>query len=227
MQRLFDIVFSVLALAALSPLLLPIVMILRFTGEGEVLYKQRRVGLHGEHFGLLKFATMLKDSPNIGAGEITVRADPRILPFGRFLRKTKLNELPQLFNILKGDLSLVGPRPMVPSTFSEYPAKARERLCQVRPGLTGIGSVFFRDEEEMLDGFEDALSFYREVIIPYKADLEMWYVERRSIRLYFLLILLTAWAIPFPGTTLPQRLLKGLPRPPDSLRSMNATSSAT
>jgi lipopolysaccharide/colanic/teichoic acid biosynthesis glycosyltransferase len=217
MQRLFDIVFAVIALVVLAPLLLPVVLILRFTGEGEILYRQQRVGRNGEPFGLLKFATMLKESPNIGAGEITVKGDPRILPFGQFLRRTKLNELPQLINILKGDISVVGPRPMVPSTFACYPEQAQTELCEVRPGLTGIGSIVFRDEERYLDAREDPARFYREVIIPYKAALEQWYVQHRSLGLYFVLIFLTAWVIPFPDSRLPRQLLSDLPAPPSEL----------
>ena len=110
MKRTLDVVLSFLALVVLAPFLLPVVVILRFTGEGEVFYIQERAGRGGNSFGLYKFATMLKNSPNIGAGEITVREDPRVLPFGQFLRKTKLNELPQLWNIFIGDMSVVGPR---------------------------------------------------------------------------------------------------------------------
>jgi lipopolysaccharide/colanic/teichoic acid biosynthesis glycosyltransferase len=118
MKRFLDVVLSFLALMVLAPFLLPVVAILRFTGEGEIFYIQERVGRGGNSFGLYKFATMLKNSPNIGAGEITVQGDSRVLPFGKLLRKTKLNELPQLWNIFIGDMSIVGPRPMVPSTFA-------------------------------------------------------------------------------------------------------------
>jgi lipopolysaccharide/colanic/teichoic acid biosynthesis glycosyltransferase len=211
MQRFFDIVLSGVALVVLAPLLVPIAVILRLTGEGEIFYRQQRAGLHGEHFGLLK------DSPNMGAGEITVKGDPRILPFGQFLRQTKLNELPQLINILKGDISVVGPRPMVPSTFAHYPEAARKELCQVRPGLTGIGSVFSRDEEQFQDGLEDPFPFYRDVIIPYKAALERWYVRNQSLAVYFLLIFLTAWVILCQRSTLPRKLFPHLPEPPSEL----------
>lgn len=213
MERFFDILFSALGLLVLAPLLVPIVVILRLTGEGEVFYTQERVGRDGRHFGLYKFATMLKESPSMGAGDITVKNDPRILPFGQLLRKTKLNELPQLLNILKGDLSLVGPRPMVPSTFEHYDPQARTELCKVPPGLTGVGSIIFRDEERYLDSRDDPVRFYREVIIPYKTALEQWYVRHRSLGLYFLLIFLTAWVIFFPRSRLPRRLLRDLPEP--------------
>lgn len=220
MQRFFDLVFSGLALLILVPVMLPIMAVLRCTGEREVFYRQDRVGRDGEHFGLLKFATMLKDSPKIGAGEITLKNDPRILPVGRFLRKTKLNELPQLINILKGDMSVVGPRPMVPSTFRHYEEQAQEELCRVRPGLTGIGSIMFRDEERYLDGRENPAAFYREAIIPYKTELELWYTRRQSLWLYFALIFLTAWVVVFPNSTLPQRVFPDLPKPPAELRSV-------
>jgi lipopolysaccharide/colanic/teichoic acid biosynthesis glycosyltransferase len=152
-----------------------------------------------------------------GRGVITVKGDPRILPFGQFLRQTKLNEIPQLINILKGDISVVGSRPMVPATFAHYPEQAQHELCRVRPGLTGIGSVFFRDEEQFLDGLEDPFPFYRDVIIPYKAELERWYVRNQSLAVYFLLIFLTAWVIPFPRSNLPRKLFPQLPEPPTEL----------
>src|SRR5690606_21086740 len=117
MQRFFDIVLASAALLVLAPLLLPITLILRFTGEGEVFYVQQRVGKNREFFGLYKFATMLKNSPNMSTGTVTVKDDPRVLPVGRFLRKTKLNELPQLFNVLKGDMSIIGPRPQTRRCF--------------------------------------------------------------------------------------------------------------
>ena len=150
MSRFLDIIFSLSALVLLSPLLIIIVVILKVTGEGEIFYVQKRAGRKGNSFGLSKFATMLKNSPNIGAGEITVQNDPRVLPFGRFLRKTKINELPQLWNILIGEMSVVGPRPMVLNTYAHYPESVRLKLDTIRPGLTGIGSIVFRNEESYL-----------------------------------------------------------------------------
>ena len=141
-QRVLDIIFCSTAIILLLPVIFPILIILRFTGEGEILYKQKRVGMYGKEFILFKFATMLKNSPSMGAGDITLHNDPRVLPFGTFLRKTKINELPQLLNILNGDMSIVGPRPMVPKTYSKYSKSARLIMNTVRPGLTGIGSIF-------------------------------------------------------------------------------------
>ena len=152
MKRLLDIFFSGIAILVLSPILALIACVLRITGEGEVFYKQTRVGKNGNTFGLIKFATMLKNSSNIGSGEITIKNDPRVLPLGKFLRKSKINELPQLWNIFIGDMSIVGPRPMVPNTFTKSPTEAQKVLNTVQPGLTGIGSIICRDEERLLDG---------------------------------------------------------------------------
>jgi len=214
MQRLFDIFFSTLAVLVLSPLLIPIMLILRFTGEGEVFYIQPRIGVAEKEFGLIKFATMQKNSPNIGAGEMTLRDDPRILPFGKILRKTKINELPQLINIFIGDMSIVGPRPMVPSTWRKYPILAREELSKIPPGLSGIGSIYFRDEEQFLTNEVDSERFYREVIIPYKCDLELWYMEHRNIGMYFKVIFLTVVTILSPSSSMITRLFQGIPDPP-------------
>ena len=218
MQRFFDIFLSGIALFILAPFLVPVILILRFTGEGEIFYNQQRVGRGGSEFGLLKFATMLKNSPNIGAGEITVSEDPRVLPFGKFLRKTKLNELPQLLNIIIGDMSVVGPRPMVPNTYANYPEVARHKLNTIRPGLTGIGSIIFRDEEMFLADRNQPMEFYREHIIPYKSDLEIWFVENNSLWLYIKAIFVTAWVVIFPASTIADKAFRGLPAFPESLK---------
>ena len=217
MKRFLDVVLSFLALVVLAPFLLPVVVILRFTGEGEFFYIQERAGLGGNSFGLYKFATMLKNSPNIGAGEITVREDPRVLPFGQFLRKTKLNELPQLWNIFIGDMSVVGPRPMVLNTYAHYPEEARQKLNTIRPGLTGIGSIVFRDEERYLADRDDPMEFYRKHIIPYKSDLELWFVENNTLWLYIKIIFVTAWVVVFPSSTIVDKAFDGIPSLPDSL----------
>jgi len=216
-KRFLDIVLSFLALVVLAPFLLPVVVILRFTGEGEVFYIQERAGRGGNSFGLYKFATMLKNSPNIGAGEITVREDPRVLPFGKFLRKTKLNELPQLWNIFIGDMSVVGPRPMVLNTYAHYPEEAREKLNTIRPGLTGIGSIVFRDEERYLADRDEPMEFYREHIIPYKSDLELWFVENNTLWLYIKIIFVTAWVVVFSSSNIVDKAFDGIPSLPDSL----------
>lgn len=217
-MRFLDIVFSGIALVVFAPLLLPVLLVLRVTGEGEIFFKQARVGRAGEPFGLLKFATMLKDSPNIGTGTITVTNDPRVLPFGRFLRATKLNELPQLINILWGDMSVIGPRPQTQRCFDAFPARSQAEIVKVRPGLSGVGSIVFRGEEEMMGDAQDADRLYDEVIMPYKGRLEEWYVANQGIGLYFLLIFLTVWVVVFPRSGLHWRVLKGLPGVPEELK---------
>ena len=116
---------------------------------------------------------------NIGTGSITLQNDPRVTKIGSFLRKTKINELPQIINILKGDISLVGPRPLVTKTFSAYTAEVQSKIYNVKPGLTGIGSIIFRDEESIISAVkdEDPHEFYKRVIAPYKGELEMWYQD--------------------------------------------------
>lgn len=218
MQRLLDIVLSGAAILLLSPVLLPVVVTLRFTGEREVFYIQTRVGQRGQTFGLIKFATMLKKSPSLLTGEITIKDDPRVLPVGKFLRKSKLNELPQLWNIFRGDMSIVGPRPMVPKTYSKYPMSAQQILNGVRPGLTGIGSIVFRDEERLLDGLEDPIQFYDENITPYKSQLEVWFVENKSLLLYLKIIAVTAWVVLFPSSNIASRVFADLPSLPKNLR---------
>ena len=146
-KRLFDILLSGIAIIILSPLLIPVMIALKCTGEHYIFYGQTRIGFGHKYFKIWKFATMLLNSPNMSGGLHTTRGDPRILPLGGFLRKTKINELPQIFNILLGDMSIVGPRPLVDKTFDPYPPEVKERIYSVRPGLTGIGSVVFRDED--------------------------------------------------------------------------------
>ena len=213
-QRIFDIIISFTAILIVSPLLILIIIILKLTGEGEVFYFQNRVGKNNEEFGLLKFATMVKNSPKIGAGEITIPNDPRVLPFGQFLRKTKINELPQIWNILKGDMSIVGPRPMVPNTYKNYPPEDQKILSTICPGLTGIGSIIFRDEERFLKNQSNPMEFYKENIIPYKSSLEVWYVNNASLSVYIKIILLTAWIIVFSDSKIVDKVFPDLPIKP-------------
>ena len=213
-KRLLDIVVSLLALVILAPVLLPIVLILRFSAEGYVFYFQERIGKDRVNFKIIKFATMLKDSPNLSSGSITLSGDWRVTKPGKFLRKTKINELPQIINILKGDISLVGPRPLVEKTFSAYSEKIQSSIYNVKPGLTGIGSIIFRDEESIISSIkeEDPHEFYKRVIAPYKGELEMWYQKNNSFFLDLQLIFLTAWVIIFPNSKLYEKWFKDLPK---------------
>jgi len=218
MDRFFDIVFSGIALLFLSPLLVPIVITLRFTGEGEVFFLQERIGKSGKKFKLFKFATMLKNSPNIGTGTVTMRGDPRVLPVGTFLRKTKINELPQLLNIFFGDMSVIGPRPLTMQTFGAYSESTQRLITQVRPGLSGVGSIIFRGEEEIMHGKKASIDFYANVIAPYKGALEEWFVSNKSLYIYFVAIIVTVYAVLIPNTKIAWRAFKDLPEPPTELK---------
>ncbi len=218
MERLFDIFLSSIALIILSPLLVPIVIILKFTGEGEVFFMQKRIGRNGRLFKLIKFATMLKNSPNLGTGTVTMKHDPRILPVGKFLRKTKINELPQLLNILLGDMSVIGPRPLTIETFGSYSSDTQDIIKGVRPGLSGVGSIIFRGEEEILHGPFASTDFYSKVIAPYKGALEKWFVINKGLYIYFVTIFITIWVIFFPKTKVAWKVFRDLPKPPDELK---------
>jgi lipopolysaccharide/colanic/teichoic acid biosynthesis glycosyltransferase len=217
MQRFFDVVFSGIALVFLSPLLLPLMIILRVTGEGEIFFSQRRIGRGRKYFKLYKFATMLKDSPNMGTGTLTVKNDPRVLPIGEFLRKTKINELPQLINIFNGDMSIIGPRPQTLRCFDSFPPSSQREIIKVRPGLSGIGSIVFRNEENMMHANDNPDNFYDDIVMPYKGSLEHWYVSHQSIRSYFSLIGLTLWVVLGLSSNLVWKLFKDLPAPPETL----------
>lgn len=215
--RLVDIFLATAALTLLSPILLLACLILRFSGEREVFFKQPRVGYYGEDFMILKFATMLKNSPNIGTGTVTIKDDPRVLPVGKLLRATKINELPQLINVIKGDMSIIGPRPQTRRCFSAFPNEAQSTLIDLRPGLSGIGSIVFRSEEEMLANSEVADDLYDKVIMPYKAQLEVWFMQNQSIKVYGLLIILTVIVVLTKNAKLGWLFFSDLPRPPKEI----------
>ena len=212
-KRFFDIVFSLIVLVILLPLFIPIIIILLLTGEHEVFYRQDRVGYRNRIFGIWKFATMVKNSPNIGSKDLTMRNDPRVTPVGRFLRKSKINELPQMINILTGDMSFVGPRPLMKSGFDRYSDEMKSKVYNVKPGLTGIGSIVFRDEELIIT--KSNLSpeeCYRTVILPYKGALEVWYQQNQNFYSDFMLLFLTAWYIVFPNSKLVYKVFSSLPK---------------
>ncbi len=217
-KRFFDIVFSALAVVILSPLLVPVMIILLLTGEHYIFYGQNRVGYKNRQFRIWKFATMLRASPSLGTGSLTVKNDPRVFPFGRFLRQTKINELPQIFNILLGDMSVVGPRPQMEVDFRKFPDHVQAVIYNAVPGMTGIGSIIFRDEEQWISAYEgDKHEFYRSHIAPYKGELEIWYQEHLSFSTDFLLVFLTGWAVIFPKSGLVYKIFRSLPPKPDYL----------
>ena len=221
MRRIVDVILATIAVIVLCPLMILIMIALRLTGEGEVLYCQQRVGQDGTMFGVWKFATMLKNSPNMGTGTVTIKDDPRILPLGWFLRKCKLDELPQLFNILKGDMSVIGPRPQTRRCFDAYPASSQQAVISVKPGLSGVGSIVFCDEDELIVASPHADKVYDGVIMPFKGELEEWYVRNRTGGTYIKLTVLALLALVFiRRTTLAWRVFPELPLPGGHLASL-------
>lgn len=212
-KRFFDILFSLIAILLLLPFFIPIIILLLLTGEHEVFFKQERVGYRNKIFHILKFATMLKNSPNMGHGDVTVRKDPRITPIGRFLRQSKFNELPQVINILIGDMSFVGPRPLMKVGFDRYSDEMKSRVYNTKPGLTGIGSIVFRDEELIITQSKlPPHECYRDIILPYKGALEVWYQQHQNFYTDFMIMFLTAWYVLFPHSNMVYKVFPSLPK---------------
>lgn len=209
-KRIIDILIATIATILLSPIFIPSIIILLLTGEHEVFYFQKRVGYKNRLFNIWKFATMAKNSPNMGTGEITLRNDPRVTPFGKILRMTKVNELPQIFNVFKGEMSIVGPRPLMEVSFKQYPEEVQQKIYNSKPGMTGIGSLIFRDEEKIVSDAPDPRAMYINIYL-YKGKLELWYQEHASLYTDFLIIFLTAWSILFPQNNLITKVFKNLP----------------
>ena len=213
LKRITDLLIATIALILLSPLLIPSIIILLLTGEREVFYFQKRIGYKNKLFNIWKFATMLKNSPNIGTGEITLRNDSRVTTFGKILRMTKVNELPQIINVFKGDMSIVGPRPLMEVSFKQYPDEVQQKIYNSKPGITGIGSLIFRDEEKIVSDAPDLRAMYKNIYL-YKGKLELWYQAHASLYTDFMIIFLTAWSILFPQNNLTNRVFKNLPERP-------------
>jgi lipopolysaccharide/colanic/teichoic acid biosynthesis glycosyltransferase len=220
-KRVLDVAVSAILLLFFAAPMLVIMAILRLTGEGEVFFRQTRVGLGGHPISVTKFATMLKNSPQTGTRDITLPNDPRVLALGKFLRRTKLNELPQLWDVLVGKLSLVGWRPLMPQGFAMYPDTVRQEIIKVKPGLTGIGSVVFRDEESLIKAAQaqgrDLVDCFQTDIMPYKGLLEVWYVANRGLRTDLKILACTAIAVVRPGWSGYRRWFGSLPEPSSDL----------
>lgn len=179
-KRIFDLMAASLGLALLSPLLLGIALWVRFDSPGPALYRQQRVGRFGRLFRIHKFRTMSQDR-STDSMQITVGADPRITRAGKFLRRTKLDELPQLWDVLIGNMSLVGPRPEVPKYVALYPDTLRDKVLSVRPGMTDRASIEYREENELLARAVDPERTYIEVVMPAKLRYAAEYVDHRSM----------------------------------------------
>ena len=176
-KRLIDTVLSLIALIILSPLLLITALAVKISSPGPVLFKQQRLGLHGKVFAIYKFRSMRKDNAGL---KITTSGDSRITPVGKVLRKTKLDELPQLWNVLKGDMSFVGPRPEV-REYTDLYDEAQRQVLLVRPGITGLASIRFRNENELLDASDDPNRTYIEEVMPQKIALDLEYIPHATV----------------------------------------------
>ena len=217
-KRIIDIVTAATMLLLTLPLCLVVVVVLKFTGDRKIFYTQDRIGYRNQPFRIVKFCSMRKGSDR--QGSITVRGDARVLPVGRVLRATKVNELPQLLNVLSGDMSIVGPRPLVDEGFRMYPREVQDSIfADTKPGITGLGSVIFRNEEDLIaESEKDTYRTYLEDIMPRKGSLELWYGTRKSTGLDLRIILSTAIRVIVPRSEIHQKLLRDLPEQLRDLR---------
>ncbi len=193
MKRLFDLSCSAFGILLFSPLMAVVAVIIRLTSQGPVIYSQKRTGLHEKTFDVYKFRTMVNKADTLGTS-VTTGIDPRITPIGRILRKTKLDELPQLFNVFFGDMSFVGPRPDVPEITAKY-TPAMKEIFSVRPGITSVATLHFRHEEDILAKVPEPDKFYDDVVVPLKVELAMEHVRRNSFLFDFMILFQTVWAI--------------------------------
>ena len=188
LKRIIEITLSGLAIIVLSPLFVIISILIKLTGE-DIFFLQERVGQGEKPFNLVKFTTMPEGSEKLGY--ITTSVDPRPTTLGRFLRKTKINEIPQLINVFLGDMSIIGPRPLLRVHAEIYPENTRKKLYSMRPGLIGIGSLYFHHEDNLLASVDNPNQYYEKVIMPKKAELELWYNQNWSVLLDIRLLLLS------------------------------------
>lgn len=192
-KRIFDLIFSALGLTILSPIILVISILVKFDSHGSVFFKQIRIGLYGKEFKIYKFRTMVIDAESQGI-KLTVGQDSRVTQLGKFLRKYKLDEIPQLINVLKGEMSFVGPRPVVPDFVMLYDDDQLQ-ILNVRPGITDYASINFKNESELLAMSDEPERFYIEHIMPLKIELSKQYIDNNNLWLDIKLIFATVFAI--------------------------------
>ena len=212
-----DKLLALTALIVLSPIFICVAIILTVTGEGLILFRQVRIGKDRKKIKILKFVTMLKNSSTMGSYELTLPEDNRVLPVGKFLRRTKINELPQIFNVLIGDMSMIGPRPQTTYFSNCFNTEDSEVIYSVQPGLSGIASLIFRDEEDLFRKVDNPKYWDEKIIMPYKGRLECWYVENYSFKNYLIILLLTVIEVIAPGRINPLQIFDNLPLPPTTL----------
>lgn len=220
MIRFFDITISLILLILLLPVLILICVILSLTGEKEIFYLQKRVGKDQKIFSIIKFATMKKNSPFIGTKTITLENDPRILPLGNFLRKTKINEIPQLLNVLNGQMSLIGPRPLTKEVFKMYPKKISKIISSIKPGISGLGSLIFKNEFLLLQKNKHIKKIYKDKISVYKGMIEYWHVKNFNLLCYIKILILTFFVMLINKPKLVFIFFSKLPRPSLELKKV-------
>jgi lipopolysaccharide/colanic/teichoic acid biosynthesis glycosyltransferase len=203
LKRVFDIVSAGTLLLFVSPLLIIVAVAEKLTGQ-DVFFQQDRVGIGLQPFGVLKFTSMPKGSEKLGM--LAAADDKRPTKLGRFLRKTKINEIPQLFNVLRGDMSVVGPRPLFAKQVAKYDEHVQQAIATVRPGVTGLGSLFFSAEDELLASVPEKDRFYDEVVQPQKGRIEVYYCENWSMGLDLQIVMLTALAVLTGRRLFPRKL---------------------
>jgi len=191
-KRAFDLIVCVTIMVLVLPIFIGVALAVRMSSPGEIIFRQRRVGRGGRPFDILKFRTMRSGQPG---GMITVANDSRITAVGAVLRKWKLDELPQLLNVIRGEMSLVGPRPDVPEFVARYPEALRERILAVRPGITDLASIKYRNESDLLAEQKDPERYYREVILPDKLALAAAYADGPTLALDLRIIFMTLQVI--------------------------------
>ena len=220
MIRFIDISISLLMLLLLLPILILICFVLSMTGEKEIFYLQKRVGQDRKLFSIIKFATMKKDSPFIGTRTITIENDPRILLLGNFLRKTKINEIPQFLNVLKGEMSLVGPRPLTKEVFEMYPKKLSKIISSIKPGVSGLGSLIFKNEFLLLQKNKYIKKIYKDKISTYKGEIEYWHVKNFNFFCYVKILILTFFVLLFNKPKLVFNFFPRLPKPSREIKKV-------
>lgn len=193
-KRLFDLFFTLPGLVLLAPVFVFVAVAVKLDSPGPVFFRQVRVGRHGKLFYIYKFRTMVEKAEQLGR-QITVGEDSRITNVGKILRKYKIDELPQLFNVVAGDMSLVGPRPEVPRYVELYPPDIREKVLSVLPGITDFAAIEYKDENAILGAAADPDKEYIEKIMPVKLSYYLRYAEERSLWMDFILILRTLKAV--------------------------------
>lgn len=211
-RRILNVSIASIALIALAVPLLLVGLLIRLTSHGPALFRQQRVGKLGRPFDILKFRTMTAGTSDLSA--ITIGKDKRTTPIGLLLRKTKIDELPQLINVLKGDMNVVGPRPELPEFVDTYSAADRTLILSVEPGITDFASIRYRNENELLAGVEHPLQYYREVLIPHKLRYARFYVRRSSMALDLYVICLTARSLIRDASSQTKRARPHLARSP-------------